>query len=75
MYIEKQMTHFHHVHDEDFEIRPNETNLIKGVLFWKKRTETRRQSSLLTIGEAVDNVIITVMFCKILIYLVRFVWP
>ena len=39
MYIEKQITLFYHVYDEDFEIRPNEPNLIIGVHCLRKNSD------------------------------------
>ena len=33
----------YHVHDEDFEIRPNEPKLMKGVYFLEKTAKTREK--------------------------------
>ena len=68
MYIEKQMTYFYHVHDEDFEIKPYEPKLVIAVLcFGRNRTKTRVNSFFLRISEAVDYVTVTVIPCTILI--------
>ena len=60
------MTLFYHVHDGDFEIRPNEPKLIIGVDVLKKKHKTREKYSFSTIREALDYVIIThLLSCKI----------
>ena len=61
----------YHVHDGDFEIRPNEPKLMIGVHFLeKKRKNKRKIIFFLTIVEAVDYVIIThLLSCKICIVL------
>ena len=78
----------YHVHDGDFEIRPNEPKLIIGVHFLEKNAKNLENQSFSTIWEAVDYFIIThLLSCKIcmvlqdscktgiLIYhLARFAW-
>ena len=66
----KQMT-LYHVHDGDFEIRPNEPKLMIGVhFFWKKTQKQEKNNLFSTISEAVDYVIIThLLSCKICIVL------
>ena len=54
----KQMT-LYHVHDGDFEIRPNEPKLMIGVHFLEKNAKQEKNYLFSTIGEAVDYVIIT----------------
>ena len=59
----------YHVHDGDFEIRPNEPKLMIGVNVLEK-TQKQEKIYFLTIGEAVDYVIIThLLSCKICIVL------
>ena len=41
-YIGKQMT-LYHVHDGDFEIKPNEPKLMIGVHFLEKNAKTREK--------------------------------
>ena len=55
MYIEKQMTFFYFVHDEDFETRPNEPKWLIGILCFgkseqkqEKRPNFRQLMKLLT---------------------------
>ena len=52
------MTLFYHIHDGDYEIRPNEPNLIIGVYFLEKTHKNKRKIIFWTIGEAVDYVIV-----------------
>ena len=61
----------YHVHDGDFEIRPNEPKLMIGVHFLEKKTQKQKKNNIFsTIVEAVDYVIIThLLFCKICIEL------
>ena len=61
----------YHVHDGDFEIRPNEPKLMIGVHFLEKKTQKHEKNKLFsTIGETVDYVIIThLLSCKICIVL------
>ena len=68
MYIEKQVTLFYHLHNENFEIRPSDPKLIIGILFWEKTNKNKKKTSFSTIGKAVNCVTITVMSCKVLIY-------
>ena len=53
----------YHVHDGDFEIRPNEPKLMIGVHFLEEKAKTRENNLLSTIGEALDYVIITHLLC------------
>ena len=59
----------YHVHDGDFEIRPNEPKLMIGGHFLEKKTQKQEKNIFFsTIGEAVDYVIIThLLSCKICI--------
>ena len=60
----------YHVHDGDFEIRPNEPKLMIGVHFLEKTQKQEKNIFFSTIGEAVDYVIIThLLSCKICIVL------
>ena len=59
------MTQFYHVHDGDFEIRPNEPKLIIGVHFLEKNAQKQKNHLFSTIGETVVYVIITqLLSCK-----------
>ena len=61
----------YHVHNGDFEIKPNEPKLMIGVHFLEKKRKNKRKIIFFsTIGEAVDYVIIThLLSCKICIVL------
>ena len=44
MYIEKQVTLFYHLHNENFEIRPSDPKLIIGILFWEKNEQKQEKN-------------------------------